>query len=57
MFVILQTRLLEINTMWENLLEALKIQGTNLNLAHELSLYLHWCDEILYWIKDKVSER
>lgn len=44
----------ELNDQWEELLKALEIQGRFLDLAHELSVYIRWCDEILYWIKDKV---
>lgn len=45
----------ELHRLWNDLLNACKYQGERLRQMHALVDYIRECDEVLSWIKDKVS--
>jgi len=48
-----QTRLMDIEQQWQELLDALKLRAKKLSQAINLTNYLKKSKEILYWIQDK----
>lgn len=50
----LQKRLDELRRLWEQLLLKLKEKGIRLQQALKLLQFIRQCDEVMYWIQDKV---
>lgn len=53
-FVFLQRRLEELHRLWELLLSRLADKGLKLQQALVLVQFLRQCDEMMFWINDKV---
>ncbi|XP_076800089.1 spectrin alpha chain, non-erythrocytic 1-like isoform X2 [Clavelina lepadiformis] len=51
----IKARLASLHNLWDGLLKALELRGIRLQQAFSLVTFLHRCDEVLYWIKDKES--
>lgn len=51
---LLQKRLEQLHALWDQLLFKLKDKGKKLGQALKLLQFIRQCDEVLYWIRDKV---
>ena len=52
----IQKRLEELHRLWDQLLFKLRDKGKKLQQALKLLQFVRQCDEVLYWIRDKVGD-
>ena len=47
---------MDIHQQWQELLEALRLRAKRLKQAIDVQEFTQKCEEILYWINDKVTQ-